>query len=140
MKDVKINLVSTVETDGESEVFELSTSGKLGVKGNMTVLIYDESDAIGISGVKTTLSVTDNKVVMQRSGALSGRLVIVKDTRQMCVLDTVQGAMSFGIYGENVKSTLDELGGCLDMTYTIDVQNNLVSRNNIKVSAKLAQL
>ncbi len=136
MKDVSIKLVSTVETDGESEVFELSTTGKLGVKGNMTVLTYDESDAIGTVGVKTTLLVTDNKVVMQRSGSLSGRLVIMRDTRQTCVLDTVQGAMSFGIYGEDVKSTLGEHGGNFEMTYTIDVHNNLVSRNNIKVSAK----
>ena len=137
MKDVTIKLVSTVETDGERDVFELSTTGKLGVKGNMTVLIYDESDAIGVNGVKTMLSITGNKVVMQRSGALSGRLVIVKDTRQMCVLDTVQGAMSFGIYGENVESTINEFGCKLDMTYTIDVNNSLVSKNNITVTAKL---
>ncbi len=138
MKDVMIKLVSTVQYDNseqnDNEVFEMSTVGRMGRRDGKTMLVYEESDTIGVSGVKSIITAADNRVVIQRSGSLSGRLVIMKQKRHSCVLDTVGGAASLGVFGENLVNKLNDDGGILDITYTIDVEHRLVSKNNIKIS------
>ena len=39
-----------------------------------------------------------------------------------------------GVFGENLVNKLNDDGGILDITYTIDVEHRLVSKNNIKIS------
>ncbi len=138
MKDVMINLVSTVQYDndehGSPEVFEMSTEGRMGHRNGKTMLVYEESDAIGVGGVRSVITAADNSVVIRRSGSLSGRLVVMKQKRHSCVLDTVAGAASMGIFGEDLVNKLGDDGGVLDITYTIDIEHRLVSKNNIKIS------
>ncbi len=41
-----------------------------------------------------------------------------------------------GIFGENVRSSLDENGGSLFMSYTIDVNYGMLSRNKVEISVR----
>ena len=134
MKDVFIKLVSSIESDGNVETFELTTDGRLSFRGGKTMLMYEESDTIGASGVKSIISADDDHVVIQRSGGMVGRLTVMKNKRQSCVYDTTEGAISLGIFGEEIVNSLGADGGRLEMAYTLDINNEFLSHNRIKIT------
>ncbi len=134
LKDVFIKLTSSIESNGDVETFELTTDGRLSVRGGKTMLMYEESDTIGASGVKSIISADDDHVVIQRSGGMTGRLTIMKNKRQSCIYDTAEGAVSLGIFGEELVNSLSDEGGQLEMAYTLDVNNEFLSHNRIKIT------
>ena len=100
-------------------------------------ILYEEEESIGARGVKTMLKVeTDRQVILQRSGALNSRMIIEKGQRHNCCYSTVQGDIMVGVFGEAIKSELNDNGGKLYMRYTVDVNMGLVSRNEIEISVK----
>lgn len=138
MKEVLIEIKGTQEVDGDSDVIDLTTVGRMDVVGNKTYLRYDDSAASGIDGVSCVIKYDkkDNSVIMQRSGSLNSRMYIKKGQRHICHYETVQGVLTMGIFGEDVKAELDTNGGSLFMSYTIDVNYGLMSRNSVDIRVK----
>lgn len=140
MKEVIINIKGTQTVDGESDVVELTTVGKMNTVGNKTYLRYDDSTATGVEGVACMIKLDrdDDSVVMQRSGALNSRMYIKKGQRHICHYETVQGTITMGIFGESVSSSLTDKGGKITMSYNIDVNYGLLSNNKIEIKVKEA--
>lgn len=140
MKEVIINIKGTQIIDGDNDVIELTTVGKMNTVGNKTYLRYDDSTATGVDGVSCMIKLDkdDNSVVMQRSGSLSSRMYIKEGQRHICHYETSQGTITMGIFGESVKSTLSNKGGSLSMSYTIDVNYGMMSRNKVEIKVKEA--
>ena len=139
MKDVLINIKTSQRyaVNGESDTIELTTVGKFGKKNNSFYLSYDESEAIGASGVKTILRIENNNLVtLNRSGAIGGRLVVENNKRNICFYDMPEGSLSIGIYGKTVESNMSDNGGRLYMSYTIDAHTNLISENTVEITVK----
>lgn len=140
VKDVLIKIKGTNEANGEKNTVELKTVGKMGKREGKTYLIYDESESIGTKGVKTTLKIDgQSQVVLQRTGALTSRLIIENGMRHNCCYSTVQGDIQVGVFGEKITSSLKDNGGNLYMRYTVDVNMGLISRNEIEISVKEVQ-
>jgi uncharacterized beta-barrel protein YwiB (DUF1934 family) len=138
MKDVIIDIKGTQTVQGEDDVIELTTVGKMNIIGEKTYLKYDDSAMSGADGVSCIIKVDqkDNSVVMQRSGGLNSRMFIKKGQRHICHYETGQGTFTMGIFGEEVKSDLDSNGGSLVMSYTIDVNYGMLSRNKVEINVK----
>lgn len=139
MKDVLITIKSSQRyaANGENDSIELTTVGKLGKKRNSYYLSYDESEAIGAQGVKTILRIENNKLVtLNRSGAIGGRLVVENNKRNTCFYDMPEGSLAIGIYGKTVESSINDNGGRLYMSYTIDAHTNLISENTVEITVK----
>ena len=137
MKDVIIKIVGKQGMDDDVDSIELTTVGKMGIKDGKFLLTYDESEMLGVKGVKTSLMVKDDDtVILQRSGGYMSRLVIEKGARNSCFYSTPQGDLVIGIFGENVVHNLTESGGTLNMSYTIDSNLELISRNTVEISVK----
>jgi uncharacterized beta-barrel protein YwiB (DUF1934 family) len=115
----------------------MTSVGKLSYDENGYSIVYDESDAIGAGGVKTSLQVlNDCLVILNRSGAVDGRLVVENHKRNSCVYSVPEGTLSIGIYGKKVESNMTEKGGRLFLSYTIDAQSNLISENTVEITVK----
>ena len=137
LKNVLIKIKGTNTAEGNADNVEFTTEGKLGEKEGKMYILYEEEESIGASGVKTMLKVdSDRQVILQRSGALNSRMIIEKGQRHNCCYSTVQGDVMVGIFGEAIKSELDDDGGKLYMRYTVDVNMGLISRNEIEISVK----
>ncbi len=137
MKDVLIDIKGTQGIGDDSDTIELTTIGQMVIKNGKHYLFYKENDSIGAKGVKTTLKAEgDNKITLSRSGELESRLVIEKGQRSKCFYSTVQGQLVLGIFGEDITNTLGDNGGVLSMTYTIDVENSLLSRNKVEIKVR----
>lgn len=137
MKNVLIKIKGTQGLGKENEVIELSTVGKLGLRGDNVLLSYDEPDTMGAEGVKTLLHYkAPDTVILKRTGALNSKLVIRRGARNNCCYATAVGEMMLGIFGEKVESDLSEKGGRLVMSYTIDSNLRLVSRNQVEITVR----
>lgn len=135
MKDVIINIKGSQKDDSNSDSIEITTLGRFGERDGGYYLSYDESDMLGVKGVKTSLYVkSDGSVILQRTGGLESRLVIVKDKRNTCYYSIPQGELSIGIFGEKVENNLTSNGGSLSVQYTIDSNLNFISRNTVNIS------
>lgn len=137
MKKVIIDIKSTQGLDNDENVIELTTLGQLAFKNGKYYLFYSEGETLGKSGVKTTLKADgNNRVVMTRSGALEGRLIITKGQRNQCFYSTEYGQVMLGLFGESIENNLNDNGGSLNMCYTIDVDNGLLSRNKVEINVR----
>lgn len=138
MLSEKVIEIRSVITDGEGneDVIEMNTVGKYGLKNGKVYLSYDDSSSVGVDDVTTILTVQNDMVVLKRTGALQSRLEIEKGERHQCHYSTQFGNLSVGIFGEMVDIKLDESGGKLSMEYTIDVNSQLLSKNNVEITVK----
>ena len=137
MKDVIINIKGTQGYDSDSDVIEFTTLGKFAERDGKFMLVYEESQTIEGSPVKTTLKAENNeRIIMNRSGAIESRFVVEKGQRSKCFYSVPQGELVLGIFGESIQNNLNKKGGKLSMSYTIDIDNGLVSRNTVEISVK----
>ena len=139
MKDVLITIKGLHTNEDDNDNIELTTIGSLTEKNGKQYITYHESEEIGLSDVKTVLKVdADRSVTLTRTGAMRSRLTIEKGQRHFCHYDTGFGEMMVGIFGETIRSSMTKKGGELFMSYTIDVNSELLSRNEIQITVKEA--
>lgn len=136
MKDVIINIKGIQTDDTDSDVIEFTTLGKFSERNGKYMVVYEENQTLEGSLVKTTLKTEDNRIVMNRSGAIDSKLVIEKGRRNRCFYSIPQGELVLGIFGESIINNLNKNGGDLSMCYTIDIDNGLISRNTVEISIK----
>lgn len=136
MKDVIINIKGTQGFETDSDVIELTTYGTLSQRDGKFLISYEENEEPN-GVIKTLVKAEGNeKVVMKRSGQIESNLTVEKGKRNRCFYAIPQGNLMLGIFGESITNTLNENGGKLTMSYTIDIENGLVSRNIVEISVK----
>lgn len=137
-KNVLISIKGTILPDeGLPDVIELITAGRYYNKNGSFYITYKESEATGLEGVTTTLKVDgEDCVTLIRNGSQKSRLLLEKGRRHLCHYDTGFGPLMVGVSGCNIKSCLDDLGGELVFKYTLDINSNTVSQNEVFVSVK----
>lgn len=137
IKDVIIDIKGTQGIDDETDTIEFTTDGRFGVKDGEFFISYDEGQMFEeVLDVKTSIFIKPDSVVLQRNGAIKSRMVIEKGTRNTCFYSTPHGNLVLGIYGEKLDCNLSENGGSLSMSYNIDSDLKLVSRNNVNISIR----
>lgn len=138
MKDVVISIKGSQNVDGQSDVVEITTVGKMNIIGNKTYLKYDDHTSSDNEAISCLIKIDpkDESVVMQRSGAFNSRMYIKKGQRHTCHYETVGGILTMGIFGETVKNNINENGGDLFMSYTIDINSGMLSRNSVEIKVK----
>jgi uncharacterized beta-barrel protein YwiB (DUF1934 family) len=137
-KDVLISIKGTVlPSSGTPDIIELITSGKYYRKNGSYYISYKESEATGLDGVTTTLKIDgENTVTLIRNGSQKSQLILEKGQRHLCQYDTGFGQLMVGVSGCKIKSLLDDFGGELVFNYTLDVNSNTVSQNEVSVTVK----
>ena len=137
MKDVLIEIKGTQNYGEDSDVTTFTTNGSLEEKDGVYTLCYDESEMIGAKGVKTLLTIENGtKMTLCRTGGMESRMVVEKGRRHSCLYNTPQGDFVIGIYGEALISNLNAQGGKIYMSYTIDVNSGLISKNIMEIKVK----
>lgn len=136
-KDVLITIKGIQNTDGDNDVVELFTMGRFYRKNGSYYISYDESEATGYEGSKTTLRVEqDNKVTMLRSGSIRSQLIIERGVRHQCSYDTGYGSFTIGVSGDKIVSSLTDAGGDIEFKYSLDVNASLTSENEVYINVK----
>ena len=130
-KEAMITIKGIYDIDGSNDTIELLTRGKFYRRNNSYWVAYDETETTGFEGHKTTLHIEGDKVTMRRSGASESQLVVQKGARHQCLYDTGFGSVTMGVSGKDVKSTLNDEGGIVDFSYSMDINTALTSENRV---------
>ena len=139
MKDVILKIKGTQTVgDNEPDVIEMITEGEMDITDRRILLAYNEG--ADLEGVRTELRVDGERTAMlKRGNSAAGRIVIQKGKRHLCHYVIPQGEMMVGVFGENIKNTLGETGGELYLSYTIDINMGLLSKNQVEISVEVVE-
>ncbi len=134
-KDVLITMKSIQSVEDDSNEIELITEGVMKtLKDGGFQLVYNESEATGFDGAKTTVCCYGDKLAsISRSGSVQSTLVIDKEKKQHCLYGTPYGELMVGIYTHSIINKLTEDGGNLYMKYTVDINSSYVSDNEVLI-------
>ncbi|MCI8441258.1 MAG: DUF1934 domain-containing protein [Provencibacterium sp.] len=136
-KQVLISIRGIQRVEGEEETVELLTVGNLYRKKDGYYLTYEETEATGFEGAKTTLHLEEgHRVTMQRSGPYRSHLIVEQGRRHQCCYETGYGELLIGVSGGAVSSTLTDEGGNLHFRYSLDVNTSLASENEVFIQVK----
>lgn len=133
MKDAVVKITDRHLQDGEEYTCELTTSGSLDFRPDGFTVVYNETDE-ELKGCTTTLKYENGTIVMTRSGKYNTELIIEKDRRHTCFYATPYGELMMGVYTKNMFTDMNENGGTLRFSYTIDFNNDLASENDLTVT------
>lgn len=135
--DVKITVVGVQQVDGQTDTTEMTTVGTLETEGDGYIVQYAETAATGLDNTVTTLRITPQMVIMERTGAHAGLLVLELKKRHVCSYATPIGNVMLGVYTESLTERLSETGGVVEVCYTLDVGGNMMSRQKLTVRVEL---
>ncbi|MBR6502900.1 MAG: DUF1934 domain-containing protein [Clostridia bacterium] len=134
MKKVLVKVKGTQGVDGENAVIELSTEGTLREFDGDYIITYSDDPTESGSDTKTQLTIQKSgTVILDRRGDLNSRLVITEGERNQCLYAIPQGSMTLGIYGKQVTSNMTASGGTLKMVYSIDMNLQPLSDNEVEI-------
>ena len=131
-----ITIKGTMEQRGDTDTVELMTHGSLVHKDRAYYIVYKETETTGYEGCTTTVKVAEDasKVSMLRFGKQTSQLVVEKGTRHLCHYETAYGAISLGVSADEIEHRLDENGGRLKFSYTLDSgAESFISRNLVDI-------
>lgn len=125
--------------DEQSGEIEVTTLGSYVTKGNTRYIMYQEYDEDGGGSETSILKVEDNNcVTLMRGGADGTRLVLEKGRRHLCQYVTDAGQIMLGVFTSGMENTLGDDGGSVHVNYTLDLDANLSSFNEISITVKEA--
>lgn len=137
-KEVLIDIKGVYQQDGESDEIELFTTGTYYKRDGCYCIAYEESEMTGFEGTHTTVRVREDgsMVTLARTGASKSQLIVEQGVRHQCHYDTGYGAMTIGVSGDRIVSTLDKTGGRLEFGYSLDINTSLASENQITIQVR----
>lgn len=134
MKKVLVKVKGTQGVDGENAVIELATEGTLREFEGDYIITYSEDPTESGNKTKTQLTIQKSgTVILDRRGDLNSRLIITEGERNNCLYAIPQGSLTLGIYGKEVKSDMTECGGRVKMVYSIDMNLQPLSDNEVEI-------
>ncbi len=112
----------------------LSTTGSYTQRDGARFIAYKEYDDENPRVCHTAvLKVEPGKVTMIRQGS-STRLILEEGRRHLCLYDTGFGSLTVGVFTSRLSQALTPQGGSLDIAYTLDIDSNFSSSNQLTVT------
>ena len=137
MKDAIISIVGTQnDPAGENDTVELVTAGKYGFEDGESRFTYEESDLTGLTGTRTTFSISPMGVVLRREGSHNAEMVFEQGRKNYFLYETPFGSATMGVNTRRIDTRLGEHGGELELDYDIDLNHAPMARNKFKINVR----
>ncbi len=134
-KDIMLSIIGTQEIGDDKDKIELITNGTLQRINNEYIIDYDETIETGMEDTHTRISADNDRVIITRSGSRSSQLLLEKGKRHLNHYDTGYGQVVMGINTSKIDNTIS-LNGELKVSYTIEMNHTLASRNSFYLKIK----
>lgn len=136
-KDVVISIRGISEIDNERDDIEMTTLGNFQYRNGKYYLSYRESDMTGMEGTVTTLEVDGQRqVIMNRRGTSRSQLIIENGKRHICQYGLEYGGVTLGVSSQKIRNDLSINGGRLTFKYTLDINSELASTNEVHIKVE----
>lgn len=127
---------SEITADGDTSNIELTTTGSYSMINGRWVLLYDEISEDKTTVIKTIVKTDNKSVTITRNGEGSSKLIMTEGERNMCHYRTQFGDILMGVYCNEVNSDLNDSGGIISMSYTLDVNATVLSDNKVTIKIR----
>lgn len=138
-KSIVLHIQSNIVMSGEEDQsLDLMTEGSYFEKLGSHYLIYEETEVSGMSGDKTSIKLTDGKVVMHRYGANTSELTFEMGRRYETLYRTPYGDFEMEVLASEVSYHIEADGsGDVHLVYALSIKGMGESRTvmNIKMRA-----
>ena len=136
-KDVVIYIRSLYGYGGEEEdSIDFTTDGLYTYDGKTACFTYYETDVTGMEGTRTSVVVHPDKVVVDRDGAVTSRMVFQPGRKDAFLYDTPMGSATMHMNTRDLKSRFNEHGGQMEIDYVLDMEHAFASRNKFHLTVK----
>ncbi len=109
----------------EPDVIELVTEGTLEeLCTDCWEICYDETALTGMEGVSTSFLLEPNKIVLTRSGKLNSQMVFQEGISHDSLYQMDFGALMLTVTANKIASNIDENGGTVDLSYSIEIEQS----------------
>ncbi|MCH3972642.1 MAG: DUF1934 domain-containing protein [Oscillospiraceae bacterium] len=123
--------------DDETGEIEITAFGSYIKKDDKRFITYKEYDEDTNRSRTSVLKIEGDRCVTLMRGGMDGtRLILENGKRHMCQYATEYGQMMLGVFTSSVDNQLTDEGGRLTVTYTLDLNANLSSVNEIAITVK----
>ncbi len=125
MDKILLLIKSMQQVEGNEEgTVEFFTEGvKYEVDGHV-VLEYEESNTEGKEGIKTSITLKDNRVVMQRLGILATQFVFEKGRKFEGSYETPFGNIKMELFPTLINFDLGDKMGSLELEYELNLKDS----------------
>ncbi len=131
-----ITIVGTQTVDGNTDTVELTTNGTLEQAADGWKIHYEESETTGLAGTATTVHISPDKVLLERTGANASFLILEKHKRHHSNYNTPYGAIDLGTYATELSYNLTERGGTLQFAYTLGFNGSVNSEHTVHITIR----
>ena len=134
-KEVRVTVRGTQRSEGEEpQTMELITDGRYSGGPGAWEIRYTESEMTDLAGVETCFRVTDDTVVLARSGAVTTEMIFRAGEKTESLYDVGVGALLLTISSRRVDIDLHEFGGSFEFDYTVELEHTPVGSNTYRVT------
>jgi len=125
-----------VYADGTPDSSEMMTQGKLYPREDGFALEYEETEITGMEGTTTSFVREGDVVSLTRSGSFNSQMVFQEGRQHSSLYRTPYGTLDVDIRTGRIRSSINELGGVMEIDYDIAVQKQLMSKNRFQIRVK----
>lgn len=136
MKEVLVSVKSVQrDIDGQDQVVELVSPGTYAERNGVYYIRYDESSVTGLEGVKTTIKIRPDSIVLLRTGAVSMRHQYILGEERETIYETPFGAIEMAVktHELEVKAGVSECQVHLGYDITVEGQPQFYNQLDICV-------
>lgn len=136
MKPVVIRIVGTQrDASGEEDSVELLTDGKCYVKNGVTYLVYQDSQISGLENSMVTIKLYEQRVVINRSGAVQHKQVFARGERYEGPYITQFGRIEMAVETKELRiAVAQNHSGTVEIEYDLEVNGQWQSANRLSVT------
>ena len=136
MKDVVIYIRSLFGDGADDNTIDFTTDGLYSFDGDTASLTYQESEVTGMEGTRTSVVVTPEKVVVDRDGTVTSRMVFEPGKKHAFLYDTPVGSATMHMATRDLRQRFNEHGGQVEIDYVLDMEHAFASRNRFRLTVK----
>lgn len=134
-KPVIIHMTSEQWSNGQMlPSIHLTTEGSMSEENGIWEVGYDESEATGMAGTRTKISWSPSGFVrLKRSGSVEMDMVFRTGHHHRSEIAMPYGTLSFQLTTNEASGHLDEAGGNVSLSYSLDFSKDAVISTNLKL-------
>lgn len=136
--DALIEINGKYSSENGNDIIEMTTLGSFVHMNNTYYVTYRESEGEQNETVTTIKIEDNNKITLSRKGEVNSRLFLEKGQRHLCHYDVGFTEFMMGVFAKDISVDLTEKGGRVFMSYTLDINSDLISKNEIDIKIKEA--
>ena len=137
MKDVVIYIRSLYGYgENEEEAIDFSTDGLYTYDGGTACMTYLETEVTGMEGTRTSVMVMSDRVVVDRDGTVTSRMVFQEGKKNAFLYDTPVGSATMHMDTRRILFRFNENGGELEIDYVLDLEHTFVTRNLFQIEVR----